>query len=131
VTEAPQRGGLFGSLRALASTAVGLLQVRLELLATELQEEKVRLLGLAAFGTAAVFFLAAGAIFLAVFLTVLYWDEHRLLVLGLASLVFLAGGLLFALLALRAARSGSRLFAASLAELRQDKAALDKEADGR
>ncbi len=127
MVEAPRREGLFASLRGLLATVVGLLHTRLELLATELQEEKLRLLSLAAYGAAAVFLLCAGAVFLAVFLTVLFWEEHRLLVLGLTTVALLGGGLLFLILALRAGRRSSRLFSASLAELRRDRAALDSE----
>lgn len=125
MADAPPRGGLFTSLRGLLATAVGLLQNRLELLAVEVQEEKLRLASLAAWGLAAVLLLCAGIVFLAIFLTVLFWDGNRLLVLGLATAALLATGLLSMLMAWRALRRGSGLFAASLAELRQDRAALD------
>lgn len=126
--EAPPRGGLFASLKGLLATAVDLLRNRLELLAVEVQEEKLRLLSIAAWGLAAVLLLCAGLVFFAVFITVLFWDSNRLLVLGLVTAgVFLCG--LGALgLAWRAAHRGSRLFEASLAELRRDRQALEPEA---
>jgi len=119
------RAGLFSSLRSLLATAVGLLHTRLELLATELHEEKIRLLSLVAYGLAAVLLLSFGAVFLVVFLTVLFWDSNRLLVLGLGTFLLLGGGLLALTAALRLARAGSRLFSASLAELRKDRVDLE------
>ena len=118
--------GLYASLRGLVAGGVALLQTRLELLSTEFQEEKTRLLGLAVYGAAALILLAAGAVFLAVFLTVLLWDSNRLLVLGVFSALFLGGGVLAATVALRLARTESQLFAASLAELAQDRAELER-----
>jgi len=124
MADAPARG-LFASLRGLLATGVAIVHTRLELLGTELQEEKARLLGLLAFGAAALILLAAGTVFLAVFLTVLLWDSNRLLALGVFSALFLAGGAVSLLVALRHARSPSRLFAASLAELARDRAAAE------
>ena len=118
---------MLASLRGLLATALALLQARFELLATELEEEKLRLLGVLAYGAAALLLLSIGAVFLAIFLTLLWWDTHRLLVLGSATLVFLLGGIGAWRLARRQIGGGSRLFAASLAELKQDRNALQPE----
>lgn len=116
--------GLFASLRGFAATSVGLLRTRLELLKIELHEEAGRLLGLLLWGIAAVLLALVGAVFAAVFLTVLFWDGYRLLALGLFALFFIAGaGVAIAMVA-RLAQRGSGLFAASLAELRRDETAL-------
>ena len=119
----PPGGGLFASLRGLFATALALLQTRFELLATELEEEKLRLLSLLAFGAAAILLLSIGMVFLAIFLTLLWWD-HRLLVVGAFTALFLLCGGGALLLAQRQIHSGSRLFGASLAELHQDREAL-------
>jgi len=128
VADAPEQG-LFGSLRGLVTTAVEIVSTRLQLLGTELEEEKARLLGLLAFGAAALIFLAAGLVFLAVFLTVLLWERDRLLVLGVFSALFLGGGALALAVAVRHARTRSHLFAASLAELAHDRAAAKGEVE--
>lgn len=119
----PPGAGLLASLRGLLATALALLQTRFELLATELEEEKLRLLDILAYGAAAVLLLCIGAVFLAIFLTLLWWD-HRLLVIGGFTLAFLLGGSAALFRAQRQAHSGSRVFAASLAELQQDRQAL-------
>jgi uncharacterized membrane protein YqjE len=116
--------GLLASLRGFAATSVALMRTRLELLKVEAQEEVGRVRGMLLWGIVAALCGVAGAVFLAVFLTVLLWDSHRLLVLGIASALFLAAAALAIATALRLSRQGSQLFAASLAELRQDEAAL-------
>jgi uncharacterized membrane protein YqjE len=40
----------------------------------------------------AALFIGFGVVFLLIFLTVLFWDSHRLLALGLATTVLLAAG---------------------------------------
>ena len=127
----PPHGGLFVSLRGLIATAIALAQTRLELLATEFEEEKLRLLGIVLYGVAAFFMLGAGLVLLAIFLTVAFWDSHRLWVLGALTAVFLFAGFGSLLLALRKVRAGSRLFSASLAEMAQDHHALQGKSEGK
>ena len=118
----PAPGKSLGSrLRDYAAGALGILQTRLELLATELQEEKLRLGTLLGYAAAAFFFLGFGAVLLALFLTVLLWDSHRLLALGVFTALFLAIGIIAALAAAGVGRQGTRLFAASISELAQDR----------
>lgn len=130
---APAPGSLGSRLRSSIAGALGILQTRLELLATEFQEEKLRLGGLLGYAAAAFFFLGFGAVMLALFLTVLLWDSHRLLALGIFTALFLAIGILAALAAARIGRQGSRLFAASIAELAQDREMIrpENEPEGR
>jgi uncharacterized membrane protein YqjE len=108
----------------LLTHGLELLQTRAELLAVELEQERGRLLRLLTLGAMALLFLVAGLVFLAVFLTVLLWDSHRLWLLGTFSVLFLSLGAWALFLALGTMRRDSRLFAASLAELSQDRAAL-------
>lgn len=125
-----QTGGLFSSLRGFAATGVALVRTRLELLKLESQEEVGRVAGFLLWGVAAVLLGVMGLTFLAVFLTVLLWDTHRILALGIFSALFLAAAAVALASALRLYRQGCRLFAASLAELRQDEDAL-KSGDSR
>lgn len=120
----PGQRRLFASAKGLLGTGIALLHNRLELLGVELAEERVRLASMLAYGGAAFLCLAAGLIFLAVFLTVLLWDNNRLLALGVFSALFLGAGIASLMLALSLSRSGSKLFSASLAELRKDRDTL-------
>ena len=113
-----------GRLRGLFADVIELAQVRLELFTVEARVELSRLAWLAALGALAVVFVSFGLIFLAIFLTVLVWDTHRLVALGIFTTLFLGGGLVLALLAWQRARQGARMFAASRDELRRDQERL-------
>lgn len=123
MAEEPHRR-LAGGLRRLLDAGLATAQTRLELLAVEAQEEKLRLSSLLFNTMLSAVFLGFGVVFLAVFLTVLLWDDHRLLALGLGTVVLLAAGVLTARNAAREVKRGSRLFAASLGELARDREAL-------
>lgn len=112
------------SLHGIVDAGLQTVQTRLELLALEVQEEKLRLSGLAFNIVLCGLLLGFGLVFLMVFLTVLFWEEHRLLALGISTVVCLGGGLIAASNAAREFKRGSRLFAASLAELARDREAL-------
>jgi len=112
------------SLRGIVDAGLQTVQTRLELLALEAQEEKLRLTSLVISIVLCALLSGFGLVFLMLFLTVLYWDEHRLLALGLSTALCIAGGLLAASNAARRLRQGTRLFAASLDELARDREAL-------
>ena len=118
------RPRLAESLHGIVDAGLQTVQTRLELLGIELQEEKLRLTSLALNAVLAGLLLGFGLMFLLVFLTVLFWEEHRLLALGISTAICLIGGLLAASKAAHAFRSGTKLFSASLAELARDRAAL-------
>lgn len=118
---------LAASLRGFLDAGLATAQTRLELLAVEAQEEKLRLSRLLLNIVLAALLLAFSAVFLTIFITVLFWDEHRLLALGLATAALLGAGLFAASTAANEIRRGSRLFAASLAELARDREALRSE----
>jgi len=65
----------------------------------------------------------------AIFFTVLFWENHRLLVLGIFTVLFSVAAGVAIFMTLRLSRQGSQMFAASLAELRRDEAALNPAKD--
>lgn len=113
-----------GSLRSRLDTLLGAAQTRLALLTVELQEEKLRLARLLFMTVLTALFLGFAAVFAVLWVTVALWDGHRLLALGLSTGLFLVLGLAAASVAARTVAAGSRLFAASLAELDKDRDAL-------
>lgn len=117
---------LAASLRGFLDAGLATAQTRLELLAVEAQEEKLRVASLLLNTMLSAVLLGFGVVFLAVFLTVLFWDSHRLLVLGLGAVVLFAAGILTARNAAREMQRGSRLFAATLAELARDREAMQR-----
>lgn len=122
MTEAAGRpAGLLASLSRLASTAIEIVQTRIELIAAELDEERARLAQALLLAVVAAFFLALGVLLAVLFLVVLFWDTHRLLALGsLALLSLLAGGSALMVVRARLAQR-PRLFSRTLEELARDR----------
>ncbi len=116
--------GLMGSVKRLLSTLTSIASTRLELLANELQEERLRLTQMLLFVLFALFCFGMGILLLTVFIVVLFWDDHRLAVLGALSVLFFAAGMLMAMLLRSKMQAKSKLFSASLAELDKDRAQL-------
>ncbi|WP_374592551.1 phage holin family protein [Aquabacterium sp.] len=114
-------GGLYGSLLQLLATLLALLHNRIELFSVELEEEKIRVLRVLAWGAAAFLLLGMGMASLAALIAVALWAEHRVLALGLITLMFVAAGVAALRVAARWVSAPSGLFAASLAELRRDR----------
>ena len=113
-----------GSVRQLLSTLTSIASTRLELLANELQEERLRITQMLLFALFALFCFGVGILLLTTFIVVLFWDDHRLAVLGALSALFFALGTLMAMLLRSKAQAKSRLFSTSLAELTEDRAQL-------
>lgn len=111
--------GLFASLKGLLATLLATGRLRLSLLVTELEEEKLRLVDVLVSAVATLFLLGLGLLLLIVFIAFVFW-EQRLLVFGLATALTLGlAGILAARLLLTVKRP-SMLFRASLQELDKD-----------
>lgn len=115
--------GLWASVQNLLSTLIAIVQTRVELVATELEEEKRRLLGVMAWGAVAVLMACFSLVFLAVFVTVVFWDD-RVVVLGAITVLFLIGGGLAWQRVGKLLQTSSGLLSASIAELDGDRQAL-------
>jgi uncharacterized membrane protein YqjE len=122
---AGQGAGLLGSVKRLASTLIEIVSTRLELLASELQEERLHLTQMFFLSLLALFSFGMALLLLTIFITVLFWDDHRIAVLGGLCALFFMSGILIALLLRSKAKSRPRLFSASLAELAKDREQLE------
>lgn len=118
-----RRAGLFSALKNTIATLIAIGKTRAELLVTELEEEKLRLMSLWSKAIGAAFLLAVGSI-MAVFCLALAFWEQRVLVFAIFSVLFIGGGLYLIGSLKRQARQPSKMFRASLAELEQDMAEL-------
>lgn len=117
--------GLFSSLKNLTVTLVDIIHTRLELLSTDLEEGRERLISLLAMTFIALFCLCFGTVLLAILIVVAFWDTHRLLALSSLTGLFLVSGTVLSVQALRALNAMPRMFAASLAELSKDHQEID------
>ncbi len=116
--------GLLGSLTTLAATLVAIAHTRLNLLSTDLEEEREHIFSLLVLALAALFFLGVGVVLAAMLLVVAFWDTHRLLVLGMLAGFFLTVGVAAWGFAMHKIRTKPRLFTASLSELFKDQQQL-------
>lgn len=122
--EAGQPVGVFDSLKSFARILLGLAQTRLEILLNELEEQRALLAREALLALAAAFLFGLGLVFTALFFVILFWDTHRLLVVGLFAALFLAGAAA-AYAALRAAQAERpKAFSTTLGELAKDRESL-------
>jgi uncharacterized membrane protein YqjE len=118
------RAGLFDSLRQLLSTALELAQVRLELLISDLEIEKLRLVDVAMRALLGALLIGLGVVLLIGFVLLLLWDSYRLPALAVLTLLCLIGGWMMLQAARRRLLQGEEMFAATRAELERDQAAL-------
>jgi len=118
--------GLLRALRSRLAAYIEPLQTRLQLLAVELQEEKLRVAEIGVLAAAAGFFLALAVVVFTFFVIMLFWDTHRVLVTGLIAGAYFVVGVGFALVARSRAKAPSRLFADSIAQLAKDREDLEK-----
>jgi uncharacterized membrane protein YqjE len=112
---------LLAVLRRLATTVVGLLRTRLELFAAELEEERARILRFLVLAVSAGFFLALGIVSLTFFVILLAWDTRPVLAAGLLTGAYLVIGVVLGVKARNIINTRTRLFSASLEELRKDR----------
>lgn len=113
--------GLMDSLKRMVGTLLVILQTRIELLSNEMEEERLRVGQILLYGSVALLFFGWAIMLLTMFVLVLFWDSHRLLVLGGFAALFFVAGLLACNALRRVARARSKLFSTSLAELANDR----------
>ena len=103
------------------TTLLEILQTRVEIVANEFEEERVRLRELVVFGVLTLFFVSVGLTLVTLFVVSLYWDTHRLQVLGGIAMLYLGLGGFTGFILYRRLKSRSRLFATTLSELTKDR----------
>lgn len=120
-----EREGLFSALKNILVTLLSIGKTRAELLVTEIEEEKYRLLGLAGKALAAAFLLALAAIMVVMAVAAAFWEQRIVVFTGFALLFAgVSWGLINAIR--QAARQPSKLFRASLSELETDMTQLQR-----
>lgn len=121
---AAARGGLLHSLRHLADHLLGAAHTRLEIFATEIEEERLRLEQMLLVALAAAFCLAMGIVLCVALIVLYYWDTHRLAAVGVLALAFLAAGVALGFYLRDKARTRPKPFAVTRGELAKDQAML-------
>lgn len=112
--------GLYESLKVLIAHLLAFIHIRLELLSTDMEGDRDRLIAILVLLLTALFCFGIGTVLLAVLIVVAFADGAPLLVLSSLTGIFLLTGA--ATIGFMSARRKAkpRLFAASLAELAKD-----------
>ena len=108
-------------MKVLAATLLAIAHTRLELLSTELEEQRVWLSSMLVWTLIALFCAGVGVVLATLFVVIALWDTHRLLALGIPAILFLLGAALAWLIVLGKARAKPRVFETSLGELSKDR----------
>lgn len=119
--------GLLGSVRSLVDNLLGSVHDRIELISVELQEEKQRLIQLFIWISVAIFTGMMALAFASITLVFLFWDSARIAALTGVTVLYAAGAVIAVLTLRRQIARQSKLFAASLQELRNDRACIPTE----
>ena len=115
-----EESGLFASLKRVVAGLVGIVACRVELLANEWEEERLRLIQALFFGLFALFSLCMGILFVAILFVLFYWHDHPLLAVALLSLVFFAFSAFFLHLSRGKLQQKTMPFSNTLSELQKD-----------
>ena len=111
--------GLLAALSNIATSLLATGKTRLELLGNEIEEEKLRAMRLLLLAQALVFCLGVATLLATALLTLLFWD-NRIIVLSLACALFVGLGAYAYSCFKRATQRPDAVFAASIAELKED-----------
>jgi len=123
-SDAPPPTGFIGTLQALGDNLFAAMQERLELIAVELHEEKVRLVQTFIWIGAVMFTGMLALTFGSLLLLYCFWDSARLGVLG-GLAAFYTGALVMVIVAFRRFLVRQPIpFAASREELTEDRACI-------
>lgn len=118
------KSGLSHSIRNLASSLLAMGQTRLELLALDVEEERLKFFSLLVWTFITMFCAAMTLVLAAILIVVIYWDSNRYSALAILIAVFL----LVTIIALRAVynllKNKPKMFSASIAELTKDREKL-------
>jgi uncharacterized membrane protein YqjE len=114
--------GFLASLRQLLATLLETVQVRLELLGTELEQEKRRVFSALVLAAMALVGLTLGLVMLSIVVLLIFWDSYRVWAACALALLFGGGGAYLLVRAKQRLSAPSGLFAHSLAELQRDRA---------
>ena len=117
--------GLLSSLKNLTVSLIAIVHTRLELISADLEEGRERFISLLALAFISLFSLCFGAVLLTILVVVVFWDTHRLLVMGSLTTLFIVVGAVIGAVVIRRLKRMPRMFEASLAELIKDHQDMD------
>lgn len=115
---------MFNPIKAILEKGLAFIHTRLDLISTELEEQREHLKEMILLGLVSLFFLSLGVLLLTLFIVAIFWDTYRLYVLGGFALLYLAAGVTVGLMLRKKANSKPRFLSATLSELAKDRERL-------
>jgi uncharacterized membrane protein YqjE len=119
MTKAVGRDGLFATLKNIPVTLLSIGQTRLELLANEVEAQKLTLLRMLLLAQSMMFCATVGVLLAVALVTLLLWEQRSVMVAVSAAVFVLAAALFYRAL-MRLVNAPEPAFAATLAELKED-----------
>lgn len=119
MTQAGGREGLFATLKNIPVTLLSIGQTRLELLANEVEAQKLTLLRMWLLAQSMLFCAAVGGLLVVALVALLLW-EQRVVVVAVFAAAFVLAAALFYRALMRIVNAPEPAFAATLAELKED-----------
>lgn len=114
------------TVRSTVRTLLSFAETRARLAANEFEEQLLRLLEVAAWAVAAVFFFAIAVLLVCLFIVLVFWDSNRILAAGLIAGLFVAGGGVSVLMVHSCLAARPKFLAATLAEFEKDRQRMGK-----
>lgn len=111
---------LFGPLSEILTTLLTVLKTRLELISTEIEAERERFKEIILLALIVVLSAVLGVFLLTLFVIALFWETHRLYILGGLAVLYLTVSLIVGLILRKKALAKPKLLSATLTELARD-----------
>lgn len=118
------KGGLLDSVKTMAVTLIAMVETRLGLLSTELEEEREWLTTMLVWIFIALFCAVLAVVLATLLVVVFFWDTNRLAAIGVMLGIFILGGTFAWRTVCKLTRNKPRLFSATLGELSKDREQL-------
>jgi uncharacterized membrane protein YqjE len=122
--ESAASSGVMDSIRSFLASWVAVIKTRVEIISVEIEEQREWIEQLLLLAVGAAFCLSLGMILLTLFVVVLFWESHPLVVLGAFTILYLGGGIALWLTLRQKIRNKPRIFSTTSAELGKDYTAL-------
>jgi uncharacterized membrane protein YqjE len=119
MTKASSREGLFATLKNIPVTLLSIGQTRLELLANEVEAQKLTVLRMLLLAQSMMFCATVGVLLVVTLVTLLLW-EQRIAVVAVSAAAFVLAAAFFYSALMRIVNAPEPAFAATLAELKED-----------
>lgn len=123
-TGTARQAGFLSPLKALAETFVSFLKTRLELVATEIEEERERLKEIILLALIALFCTCLGVLLLTLLIVLAFRETYRLYVLGGFVVLYFGLGLTAGLVMRRKVITRPKFLSATLSVLAKDRESL-------